>query len=113
MPAGIGRGPVFLLACGDAVLGHLIHPAVKRWMVDTARRRDIPYQPASMVEISFTDSTVVHLSQGGIPTGGLGLSRRYSHSPVELADLNDAVHSLRFLQGFVDDMAQHGDFSFL
>lgn len=113
MPAGIGQGPVFLLACGDKVLGHLIHPAVKRWMIETAERRDIPYQPATMVEISFTDSTAVHLTREGVPTGGLGLSRRYSHSPVELADLNDAVYALRFLRGFVDDMPAHTDFSFL
>ena len=113
MPAGIGRGPVFLLACGDKMLGHLVHPAMKRWMADAAERRDIPYQPATMVEISFTDSSVVHLSRDGIPTGGLGLSRRYSHSPVEMADLNDAVHALRFLQGFVEDMPGHSDFSFL
>ena len=113
MPAGIGRGPVLLLACGDKVLGHLTHPAVKRWMLETAERRDIPFQPATMVEISFTDSTAIHLTREGVPTGGLGLSRRYSHSPVELADLNDAVHALRFLRGFVDDMSGHTDFGFL
>lgn len=113
LPARIGRGPVFLLACGDKTLGHLIHPAMKRWMVDTAERLDLPYQLSTMVEISFTDSSVVHLSREGIPTGGVGLSRRYSHSPVEMADLNDAVCALRFLQGFVEDMAQHGDFSFV
>lgn len=113
MAAGIGQGPVFLLASGDKTLGHLIHPALKRWMVNAAEREGLPYQLSTMVEISFTDSSVVHLSREGIPTGGLGLSRRYSHSPVELADLNDAVVALRFLRAFVADMEQHRDLSFV
>jgi putative aminopeptidase len=113
MPAGIGRGPVFLLASGDAVLGQLIHPAMKRWMTTTAKRIGVPYQLATMVGISFTDSSVVHLAREGIPTGGLGLARRYSHSPVEMADLNDAAHAVCFLRAFVEDMVQHKDIGFL
>jgi len=113
MPAGIGRGPVFLLASGNQILGQLIHPSMKRWMIRVAEQKGIVYQLATMVEISFTDSSVVHLSREGIPTGGLGLSRRYSHSPVEMADLNDASLALRFLRAFVEAMPNHTDFNFL
>ena len=113
LPAGIGRGPVFLLASGDAALGQLVHPALKRWMLRTAERVGMPYQPVTMVGISYTDSSVIHLAREGIPTGGLGIARRYSHSPVEMADLSDAAHAARFLRAFVEDMAQHKDLSFL
>jgi putative aminopeptidase FrvX len=113
IPAGIGQGPVFLLASGEGALGQLIHPGMKRRMIETAERIGMSYQPATMVGISFTDSSVIHLAREGIPTGGLGLARRYSHSPVEMADLNDAAHAVRFLRAFVEDMPQHTDLGFV
>ncbi len=110
---GSGAVPSSCWPAATRVLGQLIHPAVKRWMIQTAERIGMPYQPATMVGISFTDSSVIHLAREGIPTGGLGLARRYSHSPVEMLDLNDAAHAVRFLRAFVEDMPGHGDLGFL
>jgi hypothetical protein len=48
----------------------------------------------------------------GIPTISVGLPRRYSYSPNEMVDLNDATAAVRLLLRFVADMEGHGDLGF-
>jgi putative aminopeptidase FrvX len=48
----------------------------------------------------------------GIPTISVGVPRRYSYSPNEMVDLNDAAAAVRLLVRFVTDMDRHGDLGF-
>jgi endoglucanase len=100
MPTGIGRGPVMLLAN----TGHIMGASMKRIMDDAAQRAGITYQPATVIGKSGTDAGAIHTAREGIPTGGLGICRRYSHSPVETMDLNDAVHGVKWLKAMVEGM---------
>ncbi|MEP7200924.1 MAG: hypothetical protein ABI874_13960, partial [Chloroflexota bacterium] len=104
MPTGIGRGPVMLLAN----TGHIMGATMKRIMDDAAKRAGITYQPATVIGKSGTDAGAIHLAREGIPTGGLGIARRYSHSPVETMDLNDAVGAVKWLRALVDAMGEDG-----
>jgi endoglucanase len=54
----------------------------------------------------------LHLVREGIPTISVGVPRRYSYSPNEMIDLNDAAAAVRLLARFVADMARHGDLEF-
>ncbi len=107
MPVGIGRGPVLLLASGGSRMGNIAHPVMKRWLIEAAERAGVPYQLATVLLKAATDASAIHLAREGIPTGGVGLARRYSHSPVCTFDINDAVGAVELLGAFVADMANH------
>ena len=49
----------------------------------------------------------MHLVREGIPVGVINLPRRYSHSPVELLDLNDAAHALLLVEAIVAGLGTH------
>lgn len=109
LPACIGQGPVLLVANS----AHIGHPAVNRYLEQAAARAGVALQRCTVTsEAAATDAGAIHLSRQGVPTAGLSLARRYSHSPVCTLDLNDAVGAVRVLRQFVADMPGHGDLSF-
>ncbi len=105
MPTRLGAGPVFLLLSGGDPLGHITHPAVKRLLVAAAERAGIPFQRATGLGIATTDAAAIHMSGAGVPTGGIGIARRYSHSPVCTMDLRDAVQTVHLLRAVVAELA--------
>ena len=109
LPASIGKGPVLLLANSK----HISHPAVNRYVREAAARCGVALQPCTIVGKAETDAGAVHLSRKGVPTAGVHLARRYSHTPVCTLDLNDAVDTVRLLHQFVNEMAEHTDLGFL
>jgi endoglucanase len=96
LPIGIGRGPAFRFVSRRDVMHH----GMKRLLVETAEAEGIPYQPV-VHDRSTTDASAIHLQREGIPTGVITIPRRYSHTPVEVADVNDVLHTLRLLEGLV------------
>lgn len=104
MPTRIGAGPVFVLASGSGGAGHITHPAVRRILYAAAARASIPYQLATGLNIAQTDAAAIHMGGRGIPTGGIGIARRYSHSPVCTLDLRDAVSTVHLLQAVVEEL---------
>lgn len=94
----IGAGPVIpLLSGGGGGRGNIMHPAMKRLLLETAEREGITVQPAIFTQ-GNSDVAAVHLVREGIPAGVVNIPRRYSHTPVETADLNDAANALRLLE---------------
>jgi putative aminopeptidase FrvX len=85
--------------------GYLMLPGVKNFLVQIAEAEGIPYQ-ISALHTSDTDAAAIQLAGRGIPTGVIALPRRYSHSPVEMLDLNDAANALRLLKAIVDQMGR-------
>ncbi|NLF65955.1 MAG: M42 family metallopeptidase [Chloroflexi bacterium] len=113
MPGAIGQGPVIVLAAAGRTAGHVAHPRVAAWLEAAAIEGGIPFQRATSIGYAVTDAAAVHLRGRGIPTGVVGLPRRYSHSPVCTFDINDAVAAVEILVQFAGNMATHRDFSFL
>lgn len=109
LPAYIGHGPVLLLANSTQIS----HPAVVRYLKQAAAKVGVILQPCTIVGKAATDAGPIHISREGVPTVGLGLARRYSHTPICTLDLNDAVGATRTLCQFVQDMGQHTDLSFV
>ncbi len=64
------------------------HPAIVTALEDTAKKAEIPYC-RDVVTSGGTNAGSIHLSRGGIPTGGISVPVRYMHSPCEVADLSD------------------------
>ncbi len=109
LPARIGRGPVLLLAHSS----HIAHPAVNKYLQAAADACGVSLQRCTIVGKAATDSGAIHLAGSGIPTAGLGLARRYSHTPVCTLDLRDAADAVRVLVQFARDMSAHVNLGFL
>ena len=108
----IGRGPAIQVMGGPGGRGNLLHPIVKEFLVETAANGGIPVQLCTFTG-GNNDSASMAWAAEGIPAGSITLPRRYSHSPVEMADLNDATASLRLLEGILGRMNALPSFSFL
>lgn len=108
----IGAGPVITVASRSSNAGALEQPAMRDLLFATAEREGIPYQRALFYG-GNSDAAAVHLSRAGVPTGIVNIARRYSHSPVETLDINDAVDSLRLIEAVARDFSETTDLSFL
>lgn len=97
LPIHIGRGPVLQVLSGGGARGFLLNPAVKEFLLEMATTAEVPYQLA-VFSGGNTDASAMHLVRGGILSAAVTIPRRYSHSPVEMLDLNDAVHALQLLR---------------
>ena len=109
LPARIGHGPVLLLANS----AHIGHPAVNGYLRQAAATCGVNLQPCTIVGRAGTDAGTIHLSREGVPTAGLGLARRYSHTPVCTLDINDACDAVKALEQFIRDMGGHTNLTFL
>jgi endoglucanase len=79
---------------GGGASGYLMPEPVRDYLTRVADDEGIPYQLA-IFPYGNSDAGSVYISAGGIPTGAVTIPRRYSHSPVEMLDVNDAVAALR------------------
>lgn len=111
LPVGIGRGPAFQVMSGGGAKGILASPVMKRLLIETAEREGLPYQVTTFAG-GNTDASSMHLSREGIPCGVVALPRRYSHSPVEMGDINDTLAALKLLKSFALHMGAGIDWSF-
>lgn len=100
-PVTLGAGPVFQTSSGPRGSGYLMPETVRQFLIDVAEREDIPYQLATF-SFGNTDAGAVYTAARGIPTAVATIPRRYSHSPVEMLDLDDAVATLRLCQAVVE-----------
>lgn len=111
-PVGIGQGPVIPALAGGSVRGNIMSPQMLQLITRYAKEKDIPYQLAVMSGAT-TDVAAVHLEKEGILAGAITFARRYSHSPVEVADLNDFVKGHTLLEALIRDNQNWGDLSFI
>lgn len=115
IPCTMGKGAVVLLATssGDInVRGNIAHPAMKRLILDAAGR-EVPHQFATTISGGSTEAGLVHISRAGIPAISIGVPRRYSYSPHEMIDLNDAAAAVELIVCFVRRMDSHNNLGFL
>jgi endoglucanase len=108
----IGGGPVLGLASSGGSAGHHINPGMRDFLRRTADDVGITLQEAVFYG-GTSDASAVHLVRDGIPTGVINIARRYSHSPVETLDLDDAVDTLLLLEAAVRAYNAETDFGFL
>ena len=108
----IGGVPVLGLASSGGSSGHHINPGMRDFLRRMAAAEGITLQE-SIFYGGTSDASAVHLVRDGIPTGVVNIARRYSHSPVETLDLDDAVDTLLLLDAAVRGYDAATDFGFL
>ncbi len=104
LPIYLGKGPACILADGllPGLLYTFSHPAVVDIIREQSEKLDINVQYATLMGEGYaTDAARLSYSGKGIPCAMLVVPRRYSHSPVELVNINDALDSLKILEQIV------------
>ena len=66
----------------------ICHPAMVAKLEALAKAQHIPFQ-RDVLRFGGTDAGAIHQTRGGVCTGGISISTRYVHSPMEMADVGD------------------------
>lgn len=108
----IGHGPVITLASQGGSSGALAQPGMRRFLEQCGERAGVSVQ-RGLFYGGNSDAASMHLVGSGVPVGILNLARRYSHSPAEMLDLNDAMGAYRILAEAATAFTADTDLSFL
>lgn len=116
LSVGLGKGPAIVL-CDDLSLGLLTTFANKK-VVDiadaAAKKLNISVQYATIMGAGYaTDAARLSFAGDGIPCVTIATPRRYSHSPVEMLNLNDAVDTFRLLEELILQNSETTDLKFI
>jgi len=108
LPIALGKGPAVLLADGcDSAHQYgvfsSVHPAIRKAIENQSAQQGVPVQWLSLVGfLSTTDAAEYAYAGDGIPHASFTIPRRYSHSPVELLNINDMVDMVYIIKGIVE-----------
>ena len=104
LPVYMGRGPVMIVTQGvpEIVRFNTIHPAIRTVLEETAAESGVSLQSLALSEKAYiTEESLTFMAGGGIPAATLAIPRRYSHTPIETMNLNDAVSTYNLLTGVI------------
>ncbi|MDD4716381.1 MAG: M20/M25/M40 family metallo-hydrolase [Oscillospiraceae bacterium] len=74
----------------------ICHPSMVSLLKDLARERNIPVQ-MDVLKSGGTDAGSIHVSRGGVITGGISVPIRYAHTPSEMGDMWDVTAAVDLL----------------
>ncbi|MBC7333151.1 MAG: M42 family metallopeptidase [Actinobacteria bacterium] len=109
----VGYGPVINAYSfhGRGTLGGVIpNPKLKKLMIDAATKAGIPIQ-LNVFYGGLTDASFLQLENKGIPSIEVGFPARYTHTPLECADLRDIEKLIELLIVFIITLPSEIDLS--
>ncbi len=89
----LGGGPVI-------TRGAFMNPKVYSLLVETAKKRNIPFQIDISPTRTGTDADVLYINRAGVAAGVVSIPLRYMHTPVETISLEDVENTIRLLAAF-------------
>ena len=92
----LGKGPAIKIMDSSVIC----HPDMIQKLESQAKALDMPTQ-RDIMRAGGTDAGVMHTTRIGVRTGGVSVPCRYIHTPVEMADLQDARDCAKLLCAFV------------
>lgn len=95
MEVKMGAGPAIKIKDKSIIC----HPYIKERLKAVCEVNSFPYQ-LEIMEDGGTDAGAIHMSAGGIVTGGLSIPTRYIHSPQEMCSINDLQNAALILSKF-------------
>jgi endoglucanase len=98
----LGKGPAISLMDRSTIYDARLN----RWLTDTARALEIPYQ-FKQPGIGGTDGGAIHLSQEGVPTVALAVPCRYIHSPAAILNKRDYQNTIKLVCGALERLDEH------
>ncbi len=102
LPVSIRKGPVLSVADAGRSICHMPNKGLLRHIRAVAAGEKLPLQIVSMFGHCYSNnSDSVDRYGSHCPAAPLAIPRRYSHSPIELVDLNDCVTTFELLKALV------------
>jgi endoglucanase len=86
----LGKGPVI-------ERGANINHVLCDLLIDTAKKKKIPYQLSAAPGATGTDANPIQLNRNGVAAALIGLPNRYMHTPVEVCNLSDLDNAARLI----------------
>ena len=99
----LGKGPILHV-------GANINPVLGRLLVDTAKRKRIPWQMQAEPRATGTDANAIQVTRGGCATALVSVPNRYMHSPIEVISLKDLDNTVQLLAETICSMSKTMDF---
>jgi tetrahedral aminopeptidase len=100
----LGGGPVI-------ARGPNINPRVFDLLVETAKKKKIPYQVEGISRATGTDANAIQITRAGVAAGLVSIPVRYMHTPVETLDLKDAEYTIKLMAGFAETLTPGMNFT--
>jgi len=100
----IGRGPII-------AKGPNINPVLGKMLLDTARRKKIPYQIEGAPGATGADANVIQMTRSGVAAALVSVPNRYMHTPVEVVGLKDVDNTSKLLAATLLAMKGTVDFT--
>lgn len=85
-----GNGPVVFFA-------PTIHHSIRELIIETAKKKNIPYQRAASSRSTGTDTDAFAHANGGIPSALISLPLRYMHTTVEMVNKEDVGNVIKLI----------------
>lgn len=86
----LGKGPI--LHAGPEV-----NRVLGKMLVDTAKKKKIPYQFTSLGRPGGTDTSAMQLTRAGVATALVGIPNRYMHTMVETCSFDDLENAAELI----------------
>lgn len=117
LPVSLGKGPVMIVSEGllsGSGLYTCIHPGIRKLLYRAGDETGIKLQELSLCGKYYVteEGQAYRCGTKGIPVTTLAIPRRYSHTPSEVADINDAVQTYEILKKVVE-LSDTADMSFI
>ena len=100
----IGKGPIL-------ARGPNINPVLGKMLLDTAKRKKIPYQVEGAPAATGTDANVMQMTRAGVAAALVSIPNRYMHTPVEVVGLKDLEDTAKLLAATLLSMKESVDFT--
>ena len=100
----LGKGPVI-------ARGPNINPRVFDLLVETAKKKKIPYQIEGIPRATGTDANSIQITRAGVAAGLVSVPVRYMHTPVETLDPCDAENAVKLMAAFAEAVKPDTDFT--
>lgn len=101
-----GKGPVL-------TYGASVHKKLLDLLIDTAKKREIPFQRAAASRTTGTDTDAFAYSNDGVPSALVSLPLKYMHTTVETASKEDIAHVIALMYEFLMDFDPKFDFRYI
>ncbi|WP_026477888.1 M42 family metallopeptidase [Alkaliphilus transvaalensis] len=98
MSVKLGEGPTVKVKDNSVIC----HPKVKNFMIEQAKKNDIPYQ-LEVLEFGGTDSGAIHLTRSGVPSGVMSIPTRYIHSTNEMCAISDIENAVKLTVKLIEN----------
>ena len=101
-----GKGPV--VTYGPAVQNNLL-----QMIIDTAQKKEIPFQRAAATRATGTDTDAFAYSSDGVASALISLPLKYMHTTVETVHKDDVENVIKLMYEFVIQLEAGHDFRYL